>query len=253
MEKLLIVNADDFGLSKGQNYGIIDAFCHGVVSSTTAMMNMAHIRHAAALSQQHPGLAVGMHFVLTYGRPLTAMPSLVDSEGQLNKGLWAIAEAGELNLAEINQELHAQFAQFVTLFGRLPTHIDSHHHVHMQPQIYPLVEAFAKQKNVALRVDRQAAERQGIRLNHPRTTQGFASGFYGDSLSEALFLQQLDQADQQGLLSLEVMCHPALVDEILMTSSYCYPRLTELQILTSASLKQGISERGYRLGSYLAC
>lgn len=25
MERLLIVNADDFGLSKGQNYGIIEA------------------------------------------------------------------------------------------------------------------------------------------------------------------------------------------------------------------------------------
>ena len=39
MEKLLIVNADDFGLSKGQNYGVIEAYQHGVVSSTTAMVN----------------------------------------------------------------------------------------------------------------------------------------------------------------------------------------------------------------------
>lgn len=69
MEKLLIVNADDFGLCKGQSYGIIEAFRHGIVSSTTAMMNCADIYHAAELSKQNPALPVGMHFVLTYGRP----------------------------------------------------------------------------------------------------------------------------------------------------------------------------------------
>lgn len=39
MAGLLIVNADDFGLSKGQNYGIVECFRHGVVSSTTALVN----------------------------------------------------------------------------------------------------------------------------------------------------------------------------------------------------------------------
>ncbi len=55
MEKLLIVNADDFGLSKGQNYGVIEAYQHGVVSSTTAMVNGGGAQHAAALSRQYPG------------------------------------------------------------------------------------------------------------------------------------------------------------------------------------------------------
>ena len=35
MERVLIVNADDFGLSKGQNYGIVEACRNGVVTSTT--------------------------------------------------------------------------------------------------------------------------------------------------------------------------------------------------------------------------
>ncbi len=38
MERLLIVNADDFGLSKGQNYGIIEACRNGIVTSTTALV-----------------------------------------------------------------------------------------------------------------------------------------------------------------------------------------------------------------------
>ncbi|WP_227724905.1 chitin disaccharide deacetylase [Yersinia proxima] len=253
MEKLLIVNADDFGLCKGQSYGIIEAFRHGIVSSTTAMMNCADIYHAAELSKQHPALPVGMHFVLTYGRPLTAMPSLVDASGELGKWLWARAEAGELNLDEITQELAAQFNKFVAVFGRPPTHIDSHHHVHMLPQIYPLIESFAQEKSLPLRIDRHEAQQQGMVLNNPRSTEWFDAGFYGENLTEQSFLQLLATADQNGINTIEVMCHPAFIDKILMTSGYCYPRLTELEVLTSPALKQSIEQLGYRLGSYLDC
>ena len=46
------------------------------------------------------------------------------------------------------------------------------------------------------------------------------------------------------------MCHPAYVDRIIMGSAYCYPRLDELDVLTSASLKAAVADRGYRLGTY---
>jgi hypothetical protein len=51
MENVLIVNADDFGLSKGQNYGIIEACRRGVVTSTTALVNGEAVDHAAQLSR----------------------------------------------------------------------------------------------------------------------------------------------------------------------------------------------------------
>lgn len=95
MEYLLIVNADDFGLSKGQNYGIVEACRHGVVTSITAMVNGEAIEHAAALSRDLPDLGVGMHFVLTLGMPLTAMPGLT-REGVLGKWIWERAEEGTL-------------------------------------------------------------------------------------------------------------------------------------------------------------
>ncbi len=85
MERVLIVNADDFGLSKGQNYGIIEACRNGVVTSTTALVNGAAIDHAAQLSRSTPELAVGMHFVLTLGEPLSAMPGLT-RDGRLGNG-----------------------------------------------------------------------------------------------------------------------------------------------------------------------
>lgn len=73
MSMRVIVNADDFGLSPAINYGIIEAHRHGVVTSTTAMMNANAIEHAASLSADFPGLGIGLHFVLSFGVPLTAM------------------------------------------------------------------------------------------------------------------------------------------------------------------------------------
>ena len=229
MERVLIVNADDFGLSKGQNYGIIEACRNGVVTSTTALVNGAAIDHAAQLSRSTPELAVGMHFVLTLGEPLSAMPGLT-RDGRLGKWIWQQAEEDSLPLEEIAHELACQYHRFVELFGHEPTHIDSHHHVHMFAQIYPIVAAFAREKGIALRIDRQVAAQSGLDQQAARSSAGFSSA--------------------RGERSLEVMCHPAYVDRIIMGSAYCYPRLDELDVLTSASLKAAVADRGYRLGTY---
>lgn len=249
MERVLIVNADDFGLSKGQNYGIIEACKNGLVTSTTALVNGAAIDHAAQLSRSVPELGIGMHFVLTLGEPLSAMPGLT-REGRLGKWIWQMAEEDSLPLDEIAHELACQYSRFVELFGCEPTHIDSHHHVHMIAGIYPIVAAFAREKGVALRIDRQLAQRDGLAQGAARSSDGFTSEFYGEAITEALFLQTLDDSIQRDEASLEVMCHPAFVDNTIMGSAYCYPRLAELEVLTSASLKYAIAERGYRLGTY---
>ncbi|EPF18063.1 Uncharacterized protein conserved in bacteria [Cedecea davisae] len=250
MDRLLIINADDFGLSKAQNYGIIEAFHHGVVTSTTAMMNAEAIKHAAGLCARYPGLGVGMHFVLTLGRPLTEMPVLTRGEGVLGKWIWEMAEQGQLDLAEIRQELESQYQRFIDVFGIEPTHLDSHHHVHMIPEIFPVVAAFANAKGIPLRVDRDAAARDDIVLAGVRSTEGFSSEFYGDAISEELLLDSVDASAQRREKSLEVMCHPSFVDNTLLKSNYCYPRLAELEVLTSSALKYALAERGYRLGTF---
>ena len=114
MERLLIVNADDFGLSKGQNYGIIEACRNGIVTSTTALVNGQAIDHAVQLSRDEPSLAIGMHFVLTMGKPLTAMPGLT-RDGVLGKWIWQLAEEDALPLEEITQELASQYLRFIDL------------------------------------------------------------------------------------------------------------------------------------------
>ena len=152
--------------------------------------------------------------------------------------------------SKITQELASQYLRFIELFGRKPTHLDSHHHVHMFPQIFPIVAVFAAEEGIAPRADRQMAFDLPVNLRNIQ--QGFTAGaFYGEEISETLFLQVLDDSSHRGERSLEVMCHPAFIDNTIRQSAYCFPRLTELDVLTSASLKYAIAERGYRLGSYL--
>ncbi len=122
---------------KGRTTALSRACRNGVVTSTTALVNSAAIDHAAQLSRSTPELAVGMHFVLTLGEPLSAMPGLT-RDGRLGKWIWQQAEEDSLPLEEIAHELACQYQSFfVELFGHEPTHIDSHHHVHMFAQIYP--------------------------------------------------------------------------------------------------------------------
>lgn len=176
MERLLIVNADDFGLSKGQNYGIIEACRNGIVTSTTALVNGQAIDHAVQLSRDEPSLAIGMHFVLTMGKPLTAMPGLT-RDGVLGKWIWQLAEEDALPLEEITQELASQYLRFIELFGRKPTHLDSHHHVHMFPQIFPIVAKFAAEEGIALRIDRQPLSNDGDLPANLRSSQDSVARF----------------------------------------------------------------------------
>lgn len=249
MQRLLIVNADDFGLSKGVNYGIIEAMRHGVVTSTTAMMNAPAVEHAAELSAHMPRPGVGLHFVLSFGCPLTDMPSLA-REGKLGKWVWEVAEQGALNSQEVERELASQYQRFLEVFGHAPTHIDSHHHVHLIPQVYSIVAKFANEKGLPVRIDRDVAAQNTIMLTDERSSDSFASNFYAENVTEAFFLDILDNAVARNERSIEIMCHPGFVDKPLQESKYCYPRLEELEVLTAPSLKAAVIARGFRLGNF---
>src|SRR5206468_11073162 len=84
LARLLIVNADDFGRSEGTDNGIVRAHREGIVTSTTFMTNAPSAQHAASLARASPTLDVGVHLVLTYGRPLSnpgRIRSLVREDG----------------------------------------------------------------------------------------------------------------------------------------------------------------------------
>src|SRR5512135_2580948 len=61
LERLLIVNADDFGLSPGVNRGILEAHRHGIVTSASLMVRWPAARAAVDAARAHPALGIGLH------------------------------------------------------------------------------------------------------------------------------------------------------------------------------------------------
>ena len=110
--RLLVVNADDFGATAGVSRGILEAHRRGIVSSTTAMVNLAPRSDLEAEALGLPGLGVGLHLNLTWGRPVSPsdlVPSLVDGEGRIHDAGGRGVEQAGTRLGE--QQVHvADFA-----------------------------------------------------------------------------------------------------------------------------------------------
>jgi chitin disaccharide deacetylase len=132
MTKYLIVNSDDFGISENVSRGIIEAHQKGIVTSTSTMVNMPAAASAIkAAHEQAPKLGLGLHLVLSYGRPVSApekVPSLVNEDGTFAQTYSELmAKLPVYTAADLETELRAQFDHFVELAGHKPDHIDSHH------------------------------------------------------------------------------------------------------------------------------
>ena len=131
----VIINTDDFGLSKGVNLGVIEAFEHGVVRATSMVVNMNGFNHARRLANQNPALGVGIHLMLTKGRPITqGLTTIVHGSGMfLNyEALKAKVNNNKVDLKEVEKEFAAQIRKLIKS-GIYPTHIDSHDHIHLLP------------------------------------------------------------------------------------------------------------------------
>ena len=177
--KLLIVNADDFGITEGATDAIVECHRAGSVTSTTLMTNMPAAQYAAQRAQENPALGVGLHFNLTLGRPLAALHvnSLTDGQGALlsRRDLALRAITGRLRAAEIRNELDAQHAAMRAL-GLTPTHLDSHQHVHAIPGIFQVVANFAAERGLPMRMPVNAS-------SLPAITLAFLASFAGSALA----------------------------------------------------------------------
>lgn len=245
----LIVNADDLGRTLGINRGILEAHCRGVVTSATMMVNYPAAAEVRALVAGSPGLGIGLHVQLTGGPPQLAparVPSLVGKDGQLAAKPEGLSEADP---AEVLAEARAQLARFRQLMGRDPTHFDSHHHAHRVSAVFAAIVALAKETGRPVRPV-EAAQLELLRREGIRTPERFCEEFFGETARLDVLLGILRELPEG---TTELMCHPAVVDEELCsTSSYALPRARELEVLTSADAVEAVHASGVELVSYAA-
>lgn len=275
-KRLLIVNADDFGLNEAANAGIIQSHQAGSVTSTTLMVNAPAGEAAARLAHRNPELGVGLHFNLTWGRPLSApeqVPALLADDGTfVSRGLLGRrVVAGRVPAAQVALELQAQFERLREL-GVQPTHIDSHQHVHGFGVVFDAIAGQCTSAGIPMRVPWAARDTAtGItrRLRRSllaallarstrrwrgrvRWNDGIGSvfdlGLDAQEFGDAHYLRILTRARGHAF---ELMVHP-VVDAQAMQG---YTQIgavgeAEWRYLRTGSLRALAQAIGFRLGSY---
>ncbi|MDQ1426409.1 MAG: hypothetical protein QOD72_3907, partial [Acidimicrobiaceae bacterium] len=141
MTRLLIVNADDFGLTAGVCRAIVKAHREGIVTSTSALAVGPAFAAGASMLDEVPALGVGVHVAVVGEDPplLTAaeIPTLVGRHGHLDlswRRFLLRAFAGRVDVADIEREATAQIDAIASAVpARALTHVDSHQHLHLWP------------------------------------------------------------------------------------------------------------------------
>lgn len=151
--KRIIINADDFGLSKGINKGIIKAYREGIVTSASLMVNMPAFEDAVGLIKDNPGLDVGLHINFLRGRPVFPFDknnTLTDKNGFFLGSVFRIAGRiyqRRINLVELELECDAQIRKALDRDINI-THIDSEKHLHLISHVYKIIIKLAKKYGI---------------------------------------------------------------------------------------------------------
>jgi len=277
-ERLLIVNADDYGLCQSFNSGIQQLLKEKVISSTTLMLPCRAAREAAKWSAQHPEYDVGIHFTFTsewegyrWG-PITQgklAQSLVSSDGYFPKDCKTFELQAEPE--QVRNEMIAQIEMAMEL-GMNPTHADNHmgslygletgrHFIQVVLEVcalyglpYRLPRSLsATNKQVAPPEMAEQAKQMGLLADAKGVVVldylvglpfHLQAGETYDSLK--LEMKQLLKELEPGVT--ELIIHPSLVtDELLAFHGQPEKRGMEFQLFRDADIHKTIKDEGIRL------
>ena len=164
--KLVIVHADDLGMSHSINEATIKAFSSGLVNSGSIMMPCSWVPEIAAYARTNPQADLGLHLTLTSEwqkyrwRPLLAggaVPSLLDNDGYLY--LTERDAASHANVTEAEKEIRAQIER-ATKLGIRPTHLDSHMGtLYQTKELFEMLVRVARENKLPIRVAKDMSGR----------------------------------------------------------------------------------------------
>jgi predicted glycoside hydrolase/deacetylase ChbG (UPF0249 family) len=226
-QRLLIVNADDFGFTPGVNAGIVRAFEQGIVRSTSLMVCYPAAAEAVAYAKANPGLGVGLHIDLWESVP----------QGWSWRKLYERCANEE---AAVEAEVRRQLDLFRQMMGREPDHLDTHQHIHQREPVRTVVERIAREVGLPLR------GHGAVRYVGGFYGQDGTGGPYPDGISVARLLELID-ALQPGIT--EFGCHPGDVedDDPLGGTMYRVERNLEVQALCDPRVRERLARGDVRL------
>ena len=289
----LIVNADDFGLTAGVNRGILESHTAGVVSSATLMANGPAFDDAVKAARSAPSLSIGCHVVLVDGKPVSP-PAAVDTLLAIRSAepekfysslsaFAARAMLGGFDRDQLVAEVTAQIRKIQST-GLQVTHLDTHKHAHIFPEILAALLRAARICGVrairnpfvpvkAMRA-RQFKGKRDLwkRYGQVRMLHTFSGQFLQRTKRAGLLTPdgvigviETGSVESSGYSSLlrstlaslpegtwELVCHPGYNDADLRAARtrLLDSREEERRLLTSAELRQFLEEQKIRVISY---
>lgn len=206
--KLLIVNADDFGMSRGISDGIMRAHTHGIVTSTSLMVTMPAAHYAANLCFSHRRLSVGLHGDLPTGG----------------------------TVEQCVEELECQYYRFLAIVGHVPSHFDLHGAIPTTPHMAFAARCFIEKHQLFCRG-----------MDNSRVISSFYGMKNGKIMSKNISSVALSDILSLLSVGLNILvCHPGVTSNRLR-DPYKIARNMELCTLTSHTIHSVIKHNGIRL------
>ncbi len=259
--RLLILNADDFGMCNSTNEAIMGVLRAGLVRSTTLMVPCPWALHALHFLTDHPEIPFGIHLTVIsdpldyrWGpvTPREKVPSLVDRLGYFYNFEAMPVLRARARLDELEVEFKAQI-ETVLSSGLKPTHLDWHAlRFGDRTDILDLMIRLAKEYGLAQRVIGQPfiekLQSQGL----PTIDYDFLDSSGIDPGSKPARYAQLLRELPAGLSEWAV--HPGLDNAELLALEPAgnHVRQADFDFWTSQPAKELVKEEGIILLDYRA-
>jgi len=153
LQKELVVNADDFGLSKGINQGVTRLLEKDILGAVSVIAGGESVNQALDILKRYPNLKVGVHLYLTMVRPLSEkkeISSLLNKAGLFDNNMYRFLFRyffTGIKKEHLVKEFRAQIEK-IRKAGFKISHLDSHQYVHMLPRIFKVMIMLSKEYNI---------------------------------------------------------------------------------------------------------
>lgn len=274
--KYLIVSADDLGLTKTINEGIIKAYKEGIVTAVNVIPSGEAFEDALRLIRDNKIEEAGAHLALTETEPVADpadVPTLITNDGRFYKGhnqFFLNFFLNRIDRSQIYTELKAQLARLKNA-GIKAVSLSSHEHIHMAPDILNMLVTLAKEYHIR---SIRHLHRDGaiLKFDPKRFYKKAILAYFDKPATDILkknqiiyaddFLGFLDsgELDEETLIRMikslkdgvtELVCHPGFLGpEVLMRYKFHVDCERELFALTSPRVKKTLEANNVQLTSY---
>lgn len=250
----LLIQSDDYGITKAVSCGIIEGIKNGVIRCTGMFVNMPSSEDAAQMIAAYPEVCLGIDINLVAGKPVSSpkdVPSLIKENGYFydsreRRKLDQSCETHDhINEEEAYIEAKAQIEKFIALMGKKPEYL--HGHAYGSPTISKVHARLSKEYDIIM-------THPTLEANHVKMAKSWYTVPF--SLEQQLKLSTKDYllADKGEILGSEIaaiISHCGYVDAPLFeVSSFTMIRAKDLEAMVSDEMKAWIQEHHIELITY---